>query len=573
MLKTSYLSTQFVDPSTPNYAYGKINAVIIDDVDKNGFRDIITFPSAFSVSQSFAPVVWANANGSFAHNNKIISGAMPFQFFRDSVPGDFNGDGFRDYIQLDQGWELNDRNPLYFYGNQPAMLQGTRDGLKWVNPTEWMDPRALAKKTFNHIGDAADYDGDGDLDVAIAAFWDYRLYKNDGSGKFTWEESAIPVTSRDASGTTFIKLCSQYAIVNGFYRAWDAHTVTKPLQVLTQSNGVFVESYTLARPDLGGKERNFGAADMYNQDVNGDGREDLVVTWETEPQNGINDGLSNMTGVPQTPRYKDVSNTIVNVYLQDKNGRLVNDTPSKIYNLDSWTSGAQIYFDDINRDGHQDFWATSFGTHPKDFYKLVFLNDGRGNFANPSPEFFKLSETFPDWYLVSPYFVDIDNDGDFDVAAQRGVFGQDYYNRNIGEELRIFVNDATNISPHSRQVIDQAYQLYRTIFNREPDLEGARYWISRINDGAALVDVANAFVSSGEFVSTYGTGRNEDLLTRCYQNVLGRDPDAGGYAWWLSQMQQNAQIYSKGNVVATFMKIADDLDIVGVSPANYADYL
>lgn len=83
----------------------------------------------------------------------------------------------------------------------------------------------------------------------------------------------------------------------------------------------------------------------------------------------------------------------------------------------------------------------------------------------------------------------------------------------------------------------KAYRLYQAAFNRVPDNGGLKYWIGQLDAGMPLQEVAARFIDSNEFRSLYGTNpSNADFLTRLYNNVLHRDPDPGGYAWWLDQL-------------------------------------
>jgi hypothetical protein len=553
-LKSSYKSAPQLDRvNTVNHAFQKINGAIIADIDNNGYIDIITFPSNFTIDKYVAPVVWSNVNGVFSSTPSLIANQQSFQYVRDSIAGDFNNDGFMDYLLVDQGWELFDQDPRYFYGNNPHLLTGNSKGLTWEAPADWLTARD-GGKTFNHIGDTADYDGDGDLDVAIADFHGYRLYQNDGKANFTWQENAIPATSGDASGTTFIKLGEKYAIVNGYFRIWDTSMTAKPLMVMEQKDGKFFESYTLARPDLGGREKNFGLSDMYNVDLNGDGREDLIVTWETVNSQGIDDGLSNLSGSPHTQRYKDLGNTTATVWFQDSNGKLYEDPAKNTYSF-GWTAGAQIYFLDFNKDGHIDFFNTTYGVHPTEFNKLIWINDGKGNFSNTWTEF-TVTEEFPDWTKFSPYFFDANGDGSIDVVAQNMVVDDiDYFKRNVGEELIVFLNPNTDSTSATNVKFGQIVRLYDAAFDRAPDADGLQNWIDHMDSGMKLETVAGHFISSPEFQSLYGTNiSNEQFITELYDNVLDRTPDAAGLAWWTGTINQGM---SRPNVLLGFSESAE----------------
>jgi hypothetical protein len=80
------------------------------------------------------------------------------------------------------------------------------------------------------------------------------------------------------------------------------------------------------------------------------------------------------------------------------------------------------------------------------------------------------------------------------------------------------------------------YRLYRAYFLREPDLDGFRYWLGAYRAGYPLRAISGDFARSAEFVRRYGTMTDRDFVTRVYQNVLGRSPDASGHRYWLDQM-------------------------------------
>ncbi len=102
----------------------------------------------------------------------------------------------------------------------------------------------------------------------------------------------------------------------------------------------------------------------------------------------------------------------------------------------------------------------------------------------------------------------------------------------------------------------QAYRLYQAAFHRVPDFAGVGYWISRLDKGMPLQDVAGQFVASGEFKSLYDAAPTDaayiDLL---YQNVLGRSPDAPGYSYWEKVLQSG---YAREGVLVQFSESAEN---------------
>lgn len=83
-------------------------------------------------------------------------------------------------------------------------------------------------------------------------------------------------------------------------------------------------------------------------------------------------------------------------------------------------------------------------------------------------------------------------------------------------------------------------RLYRAAFSRNPDSSGLGYWVARRWAGSGAVSIANHFASSSEFRTKYGSLSNDDFVTRIYQNVFHRTPDAGGRSYWVNKLNGGA---------------------------------
>lgn len=107
------------------------------------------------------------------------------------------------------------------------------------------------------------------------------------------------------------------------------------------------------------------------------------------------------------------------------------------------------------------------------------------------------------------------------------------------------------------QAAGEAYRLYQAAFDRKPDAGGLSFWLSAIDKGQPLTDVANEFIKSAEFKNLYGDHpTNEQFLNALYHNVLHRDADAGGLAFWLDGMNHGV---SQASALAQFSESAENV--------------
>ena len=115
---------------------------------------------------------------------------------------------------------------------------------------------------------------------------------------------------------------------------------------------------------------------------------------------------------------------------------------------------------------------------------------------------------------------------------------------------------------------DQVYRLYKATLDREPDSGGYEHWTNSLGEGTSYNNVASGFVNSVEFQSKYGSTNNGEFVTLLYNNVLGRAPDAGGYAHWVGLLDSST--ITRVQVVGGF---ANSAEFIVSSDANYISYM
>ncbi|MBB3222762.1 DUF4214 domain-containing protein [Pseudoduganella umbonata] len=147
----------------------------------------------------------------------------------------------------------------------------------------------------------------------------------------------------------------------------------------------------------------------------------------------------------------------------------------------------------------------------------------------------------------------IDGGSGTDTAWYEG--GRDEYDI-INAGHRLFVTDAVGLDGEDTLVnverldfadgalafdVDgtagQAYRLYGAALGRLPDEGGLGYYIDRLDAGVSLRQVAAGFVASPEFRDLYGANpTNEAVVTALYRNVLDREPEPAGLAYWVDML-------------------------------------
>ncbi|WCO68713.1 CotH kinase family protein [Iamia majanohamensis] len=100
----------------------------------------------------------------------------------------------------------------------------------------------------------------------------------------------------------------------------------------------------------------------------------------------------------------------------------------------------------------------------------------------------------------------------------------------------------------------RAARLYAAFFDRPADAAGHAYWTGRLDGGLPVTRVAELFAASAEFRVRFGAGDDVAFVTLVYRNVLGRDPDAAGLAYWVDRLGAGR---SRGWLMAAFSESSE----------------
>lgn len=117
----------------------------------------------------------------------------------------------------------------------------------------------------------------------------------------------------------------------------------------------------------------------------------------------------------------------------------------------------------------------------------------------------------------------------------------------------------------------QAYRLYKAVFNRTPDAGGLGFWINSLDQGVSLNAVAAAFMTTDEFKTAYGGSQsNLELVTRFYQNILGRAPEAAGRDFWIDKLE--SKVMGVAEVLAAISESGENKDGLAAIVGNGIAY-
>ena len=119
-----------------------------------------------------------------------------------------------------------------------------------------------------------------------------------------------------------------------------------------------------------------------------------------------------------------------------------------------------------------------------------------------------------------------------------------------GTMTRTAVIDSFLSSAEFGGFVAPVVRLYFAAFRRVPDYIGLTFNAGLVRAGSvSVVQLADFFTQSPEFMSLYGSLNDSQFVTLLYNNVLGRAPDQAGLDGWVAYLQSG---YTRGQVLQGF---------------------
>lgn len=124
--------------------------------------------------------------------------------------------------------------------------------------------------------------------------------------------------------------------------------------------------------------------------------------------------------------------------------------------------------------------------------------------------------------------------------------------------LTVTFADAEN-APFDDEVAMFTARLYSAAFGRDPDQPGLNFWIDAY-ENVGRVGMSEFFLSSPEFEDRFGDPvalSDEGYLDVLYGNILGREGDEAGTAFWMNVLAED--LVSRSEVLAFFVDSEENI--------------
>ena len=401
------------------------------DLNGDGAADLVLHQHAQDRSYEVVDVptplsIFAGEPGSARsmHAPDFLPDPMPKRVHaREAVFGDFNGDGAKDVFVAATGL---DAPP--FPGEQNVLLLSGPAGLGDAS-----ESHLPAIDDMAHGADAADIDGDGDLDIFVVTNQGASdvlpyLLRNDGTGNFAMEEAASildpALIDFRRSGRRFEAEYStvRFADMNAD-GAPDLLLLARGEEPSRESRGATVRQSLLVLNDGEGRFPLDGVAELPTDrwgartftndaepiDLDGDGALDLVLTQSTRPRGGFWRG-----------HYVQV--------LMQEDGQFVDRTAERLWpqgydiDLDRLSFADKTRMVDFDADGDRDLvtatLSPAFRDSVGDQAITIGLNNGDGVFAPVDPDWIAEGPGGDRGYRARQQITgDFNGDGVADIAS------------------------------------------------------------------------------------------------------------------------------------------------------------
>jgi|GEM_PF-4410451 len=153
-----------------------------------------------------------------------------------------------------------------------------------------------------------------------------------------------------------------------------------------------------------------------------------------------------------------------------------------------------------------------------------------------------VKQQYQDWAGRAPllnelnYWVQQIVDADWSPTDGDPAPGTSFTQAGIRMMNALRVGDYPQANKDTGPVAGPVTRLYVAMFLRNPEYSGYMYWLGAAKTGMTMESIANFFANSPEFQARYGTKTNAEFVSLVYNNAFSRNPDMGGFNFWMEQL-------------------------------------
>ncbi len=239
---------------------------------------------------------------------------------------------------------------------------------------------------------------------------------------------------------------------------------------------------------------------------------------------------------------------------------------------------------------------------------ISYSNDWAYAFDVAGQHLFLVDETqaevivFWDYYVpdakIENFWFDFDDDGlnehySYNEFTEK-LKGEDFWLGNLAPEQlgisSLTIEDLTQTIAEavtlSNKIEDLRYadhdtalaiaRLYQAAFDRTPDTAELNSWVDQWEiEHLNFSEIADDLSTSDEFLEAYGNLDDTSFISLIYNNVLNRDPDQGGLAYWVKGLEGGLD---RGGVLSHFSeslenKINTEIQLEGLVESSPGEWL
>ena len=143
-----------------------------------------------------------------------------------------------------------------------------------------------------------------------------------------------------------------------------------------------------------------------------------------------------------------------------------------------------------------------------------------------------------------------------------------YYDTTAGNNDKdAILNSIKVVSAPSSGIVDYVTRCYNIILQRSPDASGLNYWANALQNGSkAAANIIDDFVNSQEFKSRNLS--NAEKVIILYMTMLNRAPDTAGLSYWVNNLNQGQPLAAIINGFCNAPEFISICNSYGIKPGS-----